>query len=359
MSDLRIKEVEYRDFSHLFHQKTGKPVVGQMELTFRCGLNCVHCYSACYNNDELTGEELTFSGITAILDQLSQEGCLWLSFTGGDPLMRDDFPDIYHYAKEKGFIITILTNGTSITPELADYLMEKPPLSIDITLNAVTPETYERISRIPGSFERCMEGIRLILDRNLPLKLKTKAITLNYHELNKIKEYVEGLGMEFRLTYTVNTQLNGSTKPCSFRLSPEQVADIDRFYQDGQDCQEGITPPNPLLIKGGEERLPDKLFRCAAGISSFHISPYGELLFCTYLRSPNFDLKKGSFREGFYTLMPGIRSAEYQTGSKCRNCEIFQFCHQCPAAAKLENGDPEKPIKYFCELAHRYTGQAK
>ena len=351
MDGSRIEQVQYGDFSLDLHRKTGNkhiPIKGQIELTFRCNLRCVHCYVA----DEPTKEELTFQEITKLLDQIHQEGCLWLSFTGGEALMKDDFLDIYSYAKRKGFIITILTNGTLMTPEIADYLTKEPPFSIDLTLNGVTQETYEKISQVPGSFRKAMEAIRLILGKKLPLKIKTKATRLNYHELDKIKQYVEALGLGFNLNPMLYPRLNGSLKPCPFRLSPEQIISLDRFYPDDAECQEDELKEANFLPS-------DNLFRCAAGISSFHISPYGELIFCTFMRKPNFNLRKGSFKQGFYTLYPKIRSAKYRTNSRCKDCKIFDLCSQCPALAKLENDDREKPVEYFCQLAHKAAQQPK
>lgn len=345
MSDTMLNEVQYRDFSLDIHQKAGEkniPVKGQIELTFQCNLKCVHCYMP----EEKTGTELGFQEITNILDQIHLQGCLWLALTGGDPLMRKDFPDIYDYAKRKGFLITILTSGTLMTPELADSLAEKPPFSIDLTLNGVTQETYEKISQVPGSFRRAMEAIHLILDRKLPLKIKTKATSLNYHELKKIKGFVENLGMEFNPSTTLYPGLDGSLDPCNYRLSPEQISGLNGDIQDKNECDENDLNEDDFIP-------PDNLIRCAAGINSFHISPYGELIFCTFMRKPNFNLQNGSFKQGFYTLYPEIRSAKYQTDSQCKTCEKFYLCSQCPAVAELESGDPEKPIEYFCNLTHK------
>jgi len=351
MADSKITEVEYRDFSLDFHQKTASkpiPIKGQIELTFRCNLKCVHCYVV----EEKAKHELSFQEIIDILDQVHQEGCLWLSFTGGEPLMRTDFLDIYRYAKRKGFLITILTNGTLMSPEIVDYLGEEPPFSIDLTLNGVTEKTYESISEIPGSFKKALEAIRLILGKRLPLRIKTKATRLNYHELDKIKQYVDSLGVEFKLNPMLYPRLNGSPEPCFFRLSPDEIMSLDRFFEDNEDCQE-----RDVKNVVEENLLPtDNLFRCAAGINSFHISPHGELIFCTFMRQPHFDLRKGSFRQGFCTLYPKIRSLKYRTNSKCKNCKIFYLCSQCPALARLENGYPENPIGYFCELAQRRAG---
>jgi radical SAM protein with 4Fe4S-binding SPASM domain len=343
-----MSDIEYRDFSSAFHEKavtSRLPINGQIELTFRCNLKCVHCYVA----EEQSKQELSFSEITDILDQIYQEGCLWLSFSGGEPLMRSDFLDIYRYAKRRGFIITILTNGTLMAPEIVEYFTKEPPFSIDITLNGVTQETYENISQVPGSFSKAMKAIKLIMKKNLPLKIKTKVTRLNYHELNKIKQYVESLGIGFKLNSILYPRLDGSLKPCLFRLAPDEIIALDRLFSDEGDCGEDELKQENFIA-------PDNLFRCSAGITSFHISPYGELIFCTFMRKPNFNLKKGSFKQGFYTLYPKIRSAKYRTDSRCKDCKIFYLCSQCPAWANLENAHPEKPIGYFCELAHKRNG---
>ncbi|MDI6839436.1 MAG: radical SAM protein [bacterium] len=325
-------------------QVKGVPIQGQWELTFRCNLKCLHCYVV----EDKTKEELTFQEITNILDQLHNEGCLWLCLTGGEPLIRSDFLDIYTYAKHKGFLITIFTNGTLITPEIADYLTEYPPFMIDITLNGITAETYESITQVPGSFQSCMQGINLIMEKELPLTLKSNGMTLNRGEILKIKEWVDGLGkVKYRYDSILIPKLDGSKEPCQFRLSSKEIMDIE--YSDNNMRQEW----KECLQADHELYEPDNLFRCGGGVSLFNISPYGELQLCHLLRSPSFNLRQGPFKEGFYQLFPRIRSAKYQTNSKCRDCQIWYLCAQCPARAKLENGDPQIPVNYFCELAHR------
>ena len=182
-----IPIIPYHEFSKRIHGKVVAkrvPVGGMIELTLRCNLKCAHCYVV-YDPSK---KEMTYEQICHILNEITEAGCLWLTITGGDPLIRDDFLDIYTYAKKCGLIITLLTNGTLITPGIADYLKEWPPFAVEITLNGITKETYERVTRLPGSFDRCMKGIQLLLERNIPLRLKTTITTLNKHELWKIKK---------------------------------------------------------------------------------------------------------------------------------------------------------------------------
>src|SRR5881409_926136 len=163
------------------------PVQAMIELTYGCNLHCVHCDTDCYNRPELIKREMSYEEITRILDQLAAEGCLWVCFTGGEIFMRKDFLDIYAYAKQKGFLITLFTNGTLITEAIVDYLKEHPPFCIEISCHGATDETFDRITQVRGSFRRFLAGVRLLIERGLPIKIKTKVMTVNRHELDQMK----------------------------------------------------------------------------------------------------------------------------------------------------------------------------
>lgn len=182
-----MKIQNYGDWSLDLHQRVVAqrvPVSGSVEITQRCNLRCAHCYNSLPLSDkEAWRNELTYDEHCRILDEITAAGCLWLLYTGGEIFVRKDFLDIYTYAKKKGLIISLFTNGTLITPKVADYLVRWRPFSIEITLYGRTRETYERVTGIPGSYERCMQGIKLLMERDLPLKLKTMAITINKHEI--------------------------------------------------------------------------------------------------------------------------------------------------------------------------------
>jgi MoaA/NifB/PqqE/SkfB family radical SAM enzyme len=102
--------------------------------------------------------ELSYEEHCRILDEIADAGCLWLLYSGGEIFARGDFLEIYTYAKKKGLLITLFTNGTMITPKIADYLLEWRPFSIEVTLYGHTKGTYERLTGIPGSYEKCMSA---------------------------------------------------------------------------------------------------------------------------------------------------------------------------------------------------------
>src|SRR5881397_3807214 len=171
-----MQTLSYTEFSRRVHRDvnaTRIPVNGTIEVTNRCPLVCSHCYNNLPMNDAAArSAELTTDEHRRIADELAEMGCLWLLYSGGEIFARRDFLDIYTYAKRKGLIVSLFTNGTMITEAIADYLVEWRPFAIEITLYGATRETYEKLTRIPGSYDRCMRGVRLLLERNLPLALK-------------------------------------------------------------------------------------------------------------------------------------------------------------------------------------------
>jgi len=350
-----MESQKYAEWSLRIHQQVVAqriPISGSIEVTRRCNLKCIHCYNNLPLGDqEALRNELTYEEHCRILDEITEAGCLWLLYTGGEIFVRKDFLDIYTYAKQKGLLITLFTNGTLITPKIANYLVQWRPFSIEITLYGRTKETHERITRIPGSYDRCMQGIRLLMERGLPLKLKTMAITLNKHEIWEMKRFVEEeLGLEFKFDAMINPRLDCSQSPLAVRLSPEEIVELDLQDPKRMGEWEGFCEH----FNGPVHRLDqsDELYHCGGGVNSFAIDPSGLLSICSFLRSDTWDLRIGNFREGWERFLLEVREKKITRQTKCVACEIKAMCGMCPANGALENGDEEEPVDFLCQLAH-------
>ena len=220
MTSPRIPDLSGEElFRRISDQLTGGrfPLGGQWELTCRCNLECVMCYTDPFNTPERIQQELSYPEIARILEELREAGCVELCFTGGEPLARRDFLDIYKDAKQKGVLLTVFTNGTLITPEMADYWVQYPPKMIEISLHGLSPQSFDAITQGPGSHQRCVRGIELILERDLPLTLKTTGMTVNHDEIMEIKDYVDRLG-------SLTNRLRAITTLACHRLAVETSA---------------------------------------------------------------------------------------------------------------------------------------
>jgi radical SAM protein with 4Fe4S-binding SPASM domain len=323
------------------------PVHGAFELTFRCNLRCQHCYVSPGNQGFPGKNELTLAEIRGILDQIVDAGCLWLLLTGGDPLVRRDFRDIYLSARRKGLILTLFTNGTLLTPRLADFLAEWRPYVIEITLYGHTQATYERVTGVPGSHARCLRGIELLMERGLPLRLKTVLLSLNQHELWDMKDFAGRLGLSFRYDGLVNAGFNDLTNPLSLRLAPQEVVWYD--VEDPQKRKDWID----TFTRLSQTRLvPNQIYRCMAGLSTFNIDPFGQLSLCMLERVPSYDLRQGSFIDGWRNFLAGLRAREFGEDYECGQCSLRGVCAQCPGWARVETGNPEGRVDFLCQVTH-------
>ncbi|HDZ00389.1 MAG TPA: radical SAM protein, partial [Nitrospirae bacterium] len=233
-----MRTVEYTDFSRKLHSLSPEkriPMDATLELTYRCNNRCVHCFCNLPASDKSASmEELTTGEIKGILDELASIGCLWLLITGGEPLLRPDFKEIYLYAKKKGLLITFFTNGTLIDDEIIGLLSQYPPFVVEITIYGATMETYERVTRAPGSYERCISGIKAIVNSGIKLKLKTMALTINRHEIEAMDRMAGELGCEFRFDPVIQKRIDDSSfsEPEMYRLLPEDVVRLDTMFSE-------------------------------------------------------------------------------------------------------------------------------
>jgi radical SAM protein with 4Fe4S-binding SPASM domain len=320
------------------------PVSGSIELLHPCNLKCVHCYCP-----PGKGGGLTLGEIRRIMDEAAAEGLLWLLITGGEPLFRPDFLDIYSHVKSLGVFVNLFTNGTMITEKIADHFAEYPPFSIEISLYGATEETYERVTGVKGSYRRCIRGIERIVERKLPLKLKSPVMTLNRDELDDIRAIADGYGLAFRYDPIITARMNGDRAPLQYRLSPDEVLEIDATQPDtAKAWEERCSKPDTLLP-------PDDVFTCGAGHTSFHIDPYGGLHGCLMTRKIGFSLREMSFRDAFQKILPAL-GGKRGADSKCNGCETHDTCGRCPGFAEWENGDHHSHVDYLCEIGTRRKG---
>jgi radical SAM protein with 4Fe4S-binding SPASM domain len=349
-----IETANYSEFSLRLHTDVARmriPVNGTIEISNRCPLECAHCYNNLPMDDrEARKRELTTEEHFRVLDELAELGCLWLLFTGGEIFARHDFLEIYTYAKSRGFLCTLFTNGTLITERIADFLAANPPFSIEITLYGRTKATYESLTGVPGSFEKCIRGIHLLLDRQLPLKLKTVALTINKHEVQSMKRFAEELGCEFKFDAMINPRIDCSSSPLAVRLTPEDIVALD--LEEPKRVAEWRRLALEFAMPMPKEGETAHLYDCGGGVNSFAIDPYGDLSICVLSHFDKYNVRDGTVREGWDQFLRKVRDKRVTKPSKCTSCQLKSLCGSCAANSELEYGDPEAPVDFLCKTAH-------
>jgi radical SAM protein with 4Fe4S-binding SPASM domain len=350
-----VEQVSYGEFSAALHERqSGErvPLQVSIEVTRRCPLECLHCYNNLPMGDlEAKSREMTKEEHFRVLDELVEMGCFWILYTGGEIFARKDFLEIYTYAKKKGFLITLFTNGTIINEQIADYLKEWPPFAIEITLYGRTRETYEALTMIPGSYDRCLRGIRLLQERGLPLALKTVATSINKHEVIAMRRFAEEeLGVQFKMDGQINPRIDCSHSPLAVRLTAEELVALDMAAPKA--ASEYLRLAKKDLENPPNMSASDTLYFCGGGVGGFALNPYGELGICVISQQETFGVRGASVREVWEGSLLELRHRKRTQLTKCTHCQIQSLCGMCPANGELENGDRESPVEFLCHTAH-------
>ncbi len=202
------------------------PFIAQWEITYKCNLRCVHCYIT----PDHTKKELSLEECQSILDQLAAESCLFIIFTGGELLTRSDFFDIAQYARKKGFAIRLFTNGTLITPEIADRIKDLRPIYVGISIYATTPATHEAVTQVAGSFDKSINALELLRERGVKTVIKCPLMKGTVHEFDQVKRLAEDFGAEFQYGTTISPKDDGSKGPLAYRLTDDDLRWILMLY---------------------------------------------------------------------------------------------------------------------------------
>jgi radical SAM protein with 4Fe4S-binding SPASM domain len=362
VSESVVSSIPIQEFALWEKIKDKRALVSfDLELTARCNNNCRHCYiNLPVNHKKAKEKELSVEEIKEIAEQAVSLGALWCLITGGEPLLRPDFENIYLTLKKLGLLVSVFTNATLIKEEHIALFRKYPPRDIEVTIYGVTQDTYERVTRKPGSFNAFMHGLDRLFKSDIKVRLKAMALRSNLDELPQIADFCRKHTKDYfrfdpflHLRFDRNSERNQEI--ISERLSPAETvvlerSDPQRFESLKKGCDKFIVPEF-------SKHECNHLFHCGAGNGSFSLSYDGHLRLCSSLWQPDsvYDLKKGSLIDAWQNFIPKIRDIRSDRRGfleNCRVCPLINLCLWCPAHAYLETGEMDAPVDGFCQVAH-------
>jgi radical SAM protein with 4Fe4S-binding SPASM domain len=330
-----------------------------IELTERCNNACIHC---CINKPagdrRSRARELDTNAWKDILRQAAGLGVMTVRFTGGEPLLREDFPELYLFARRLGLKVMLFTNARLITPRIAALLADIPPLEeIEISVYGMRRESYEAVTGVDGSYAGFLSGVQLLLDRKIPFVVKGALLPPNKKEMAEFAAWAAtNPRMDAPPAYAMFFDLRGrrdsvakNSRIRRLRVSPEEGLAILTRHPDSYRKEMSEFFEKFLSPQG------DRLFTC--GIGPGCVDAYGVFQPCLSLRHPDltFDLKKGALKvavaSGFSRLKE-MRATNPLYLERCARCFLRGFCEQCPAKSWSEHGTLDTPVEYFCRVAH-------
>ena len=344
--------------------KSAKPALARLdiELTERCNNDCLHCSVNLPASDaDASAREWTGERWKVLLTEAAGLGCLVVRLTGGEPLVRGDFEDIYLHARRLGLRVMLFTNATLVRPRLARLLRDVPPLeAVEVSVYGLTKETYEAVTRIPGSFAACRRGLDLLGGQGVAFTVKGAVLPPTRHETDAFEAWAVGLpghiGVpSFAMLFDLRSRRDEKNKKngAIAGLRPEG----DEFVRFARRHGEGAVDEWRDFCGRSAGSRGDRLFTCLPSAASAAVDPYGRLQFCLGLRHPDtvYDLASGSLHEAVKVFLPRLRerrAADPAYLERCGRCFLKGLCEQCPAKSWAEHGTLDTPVEYFCGIAH-------
>ena len=322
-----------------------RPYMAFLEITQHCNNKCTHCYVDPANRPST---DLPLDWWLDLLDALVAEETLFLVLTGGEPLVRPDFEDLYVAAKQRGFILSVFTNARLVDDALLDLFHRYPPRRVLVSIYGATRETYEKIARVPGSFDQAIRGTRRLKEAGIPLYLRTMLLRSNHHELPQLQSLAAELGAQFNFDGAVCPTVEGDPCVLCERMDPEALVAIET--QDPERVAGWRTS-----VEAYHPEVNRRRFNCAAGIYGLHITADGFAMPCpgagTIRRPLERDDLRGSLHRFFFDeMLPTLHELD-PDDSPCSRCRLSALCGTCSAARELETGSSRIPSEFGCRVA--------
>ncbi|HWI54837.1 MAG TPA: putative heme d1 biosynthesis radical SAM protein NirJ2 [Desulfobacteria bacterium] len=305
--------------------------------TNQCNMYCDHCYrdAGAKANEELNTEEGK-----ALLDEIKKAGFKIMIFSGGEPFMRSDIFELVEHSKKLGLITVFGTNGTFITPEVAQRLKALGVDGVGISLDSLDKEKHNKLRKLEGAWEGAVQGMKNCRDAGLPFQIHTTLMDWNWNEAEAITDFAIELGAKaHHFFFLVPTGRAKNIEEESLRA--EQYEDIlTRIMKKQQEVDIELKPTcAPQFMRIAKQMGMDLRFGrgCLAGTSYCIIGPKGKVQPCAYM-----DMEVGNVRETPFSqiwadseVFKKLRTMEYSGG--CGSCGFKKLCGGCRARAAFYN----------------------
>ena len=329
------------------------PLEGNLDLTYRCNNNCRHCWLRIPPNAPEREQELTLEEIKDIVTQARRLGTRHWGISGGEPMLRPEFAEIFELITGKATSYSLNTNGTLITPAIARLLKRKGNKMV--ALYGATAEVYDHVARRPGSFEQVMRGFAYLKEAGAGFTVQLIPLRDNYHQWPQMIELATSLSSRWRigaswLYLSADGDPARNQEIMRQRLDPQQEVDLlPPPFEEATDNEDA----HEYQPAAGDDRL---LAPCIAYRRDFHVDPYGQLTFCGFIKdsSLRYDLRRGSLLRGWEEFIPSLADrvrggTEYR--DNCAACDLRHYCQWCPVYGYLEHHRFAARVEYLCAMA--------
>jgi len=324
----------------------GIPLSVHLDLTYRCNERCIHCYLDHDDHGEMNTAE-----IEDVLTQLAEASVFFLTFSGGEVLLRHDFFHLVEYARRRLFNLKIKTNGVMIGNKEAQRLRELGVEQVQISVYSHRPEVHDAITKLPGSLKRTVAAIRRLKLHGLKVTIANVLMTANSFDNAGVIALANELGAFYTVDPTITPKIDGGLSPLALRIPGHELHRVFRDPQLVPNVEEFCAPPP----EPGEDVMDG--YPCSAGHTACYISPYGDVFPCVQFPLPTGNVRRQKFLDIWRRSpqMADVRSIRTKDLVTCSSCAHAGTCTRCPGLAYLE-GNMRGPSTADCEKSVQRTG---
>ena len=336
------------------------PLMVVWNFTQACNFKCQHCYQDAHR---VLPDELSLQEKLALVDKLAALDVSMLAFSGGEPLMGPHFWEVARHAGEVGFHMSVATNGSLLTPETVQRLVDAKVGYCEISLDSIDPAKHDTFRGGQGYWEAAVRGIDACLaNPNMKVGVATTVTQLNIGELEQIIDWCVARGVNTFYAFNfiptgrgrdiVNLDLSPFEREHMLQvlqktLLADKIAVMSSATQYGRACIELGTDDSPIntghygYSSGRKTRLLAKYVGgCGAGRCYCAIQPNGKITPCVFMPIEIGDVRQDDFEKMWleHPVLKVLRDREDRTGH-CKTCDYKFYCGGCRARSWGYFGD--------------------
>lgn len=324
----------------------GVPHVVAWNLTRRCTLECAHCYISAGPRETAEDELATDEVLRITREILAVNPAPMFILSGGEPLLRDDLPEIAAYAAERGATVVVGTNGTLLTDDRIAALKAAGVTGVAVSIDSLEPRRHDAFRHGPGSFEAVTAAVERLRTHRLDFVIQSTVHRGNRHELERLVDWSAERGaVAFNCYFLVATGRGSRLTDLTALEYEEVLAELVRHHTRHLGRMMVRAKCAPHFMRHLHRQAPDSPVlnyqtRCPCGVQYCRITPDGKLTPCPYLPLAAGDLRRERFAD-IWREAPLFRSLRSgKLGGKCGRCEYRALCGGCRARAFALGDDP-------------------
>ncbi|MGD8538603.1 MAG: radical SAM protein [Candidatus Aminicenantes bacterium] len=318
------------------------PILSEVALTGRCNIKCRFCYASCTctseSDDDSGLEELTTEEVKRVLQIIRQDAEVpSVSFTGGEPVLRDDLTELIAYASDSlKMRVNLITNGTLISRNMAENFKSAGLASAQVSIESPDPDVHDSIVGVKNAFNASLKGLYALKAAGISVHPHATLCRLNIHTLYEMSRFTKSLGIDrFSLNMIIPA---GRGIDQELAVKYTEIKEIVRTIKAEAES-EGIRfmwySPTPMcLFNPVSHQLGNK--GCSACEGLLSVDPYGRLLPCSSWKEPLGNLLEQGFKSLWFGERGSFLRGKCAAHPECRKCEHFAVCHgACPLYFKI------------------------